>query len=178
MPTIQVALLRGINVGTAKRVAMADLRALIEGLGYSEVRTLLNSGNVVFTQTAKAKGETALQIEKALAQHTGVSARVIVLTAKELDGVIAANKLNGAEAEPSRFLVNVLRDPADRKLVAEIAKQDWSPDAISVGPRAVYVHCTKGVLESKLLAAVQRALGERTTARNWATLLRLQAMAR
>jgi uncharacterized protein (DUF1697 family) len=63
----QVALLRGINVGRAKRVAMADLRALVESLGYGDARTLLNSGNVVFAVPAAAKGDAASRIEKSLA---------------------------------------------------------------------------------------------------------------
>src|SRR5262245_8002074 len=76
---MQVALLRGINVGTAKRVAMADLRALVEGLGYGDVRTLLNSGNVVFSVPRTAKGDPAARIEKALAAKLGVSSRILVL---------------------------------------------------------------------------------------------------
>src|SRR5436190_7614221 len=89
----QVALLRGINVGRAKRVAMADLRALIEGLGYGDVRTLLNSGNVVFTAPRAAPDNAAARIEKALATDLGVSARVTVLTAQELAEAVAANPL-------------------------------------------------------------------------------------
>jgi len=175
--SVHVGLLRGINVGTAKRVAMADLRALVEELGYGDVRTLLNSGNLVFGVPAKSKSDPAARIEKALLLRTGVSARVTVLSARELERVIADNPLRAAEAEASRFLVNVLREPADRKLVAAIAKQDWAPDSIAIGPRAIYVHCVKGVLESKALAAVQRALGDGATARNWATMLKLQALA-
>ena len=66
--TRHVALLRGINVGRAKRVAMAELRALIEGLGYGDVRTLLNSGNVVFSASAATAGNAASRIEEALAK--------------------------------------------------------------------------------------------------------------
>lgn len=174
---MHIGLLRGINVGTAKRVAMSDLRALVEELGYGNVRTLLNSGNVVFDAAQKSKADPAARIEKALLERTGVSARVTVLSAREWESVIADNPLRVPEADASRFLVNLLRDPADRKLVAAIAKQNWAPDSIAIGSRAIYVHCTTGILESKLLAAVQRALGDRTTARNWATMLKLQALA-
>ena len=73
-----VALIRGINVGRAKRVAMADLRALVEGLGYGEVRTLLNSGNVVFRVPAARSGDIAGRIEKAITARLRISARVIV----------------------------------------------------------------------------------------------------
>jgi len=77
----RVALLRGINVGRAKRLAMADLRALVEDLGYGDVRTLLNSGNIIFTVPRTKRGDAAARIEKAIASRLGVSARVYVLTA-------------------------------------------------------------------------------------------------
>ena len=79
-----VALIRGINVGRAKRVAMADLRSLVEDLGYSNVCTLLNSGNVVFTALGGSAVNLAPGIEEALVTKLGVSAKVIVLTAAEL----------------------------------------------------------------------------------------------
>ena len=72
-----VGLIRGINVGRAKRVAMADLRALVEGLGYGDVRTLLNSGNVVFTAPRTTTARAAARIEEGLATQLGVPARVI-----------------------------------------------------------------------------------------------------
>ena len=80
----RVALIRGINVGKAKRVAMADLRAELEKLGYEDVRTLLNSGNVVFTVPAKSQGDPAARVEEVLEKRLRVPARVVVLTAAEL----------------------------------------------------------------------------------------------
>ena len=79
-----VALLRGINVGKAKRVAMADLRAALESLGYTDVATLLNSGNAVFTAPPAAAGRAAADIQAAVLARTGVSSRVTVLDAEEL----------------------------------------------------------------------------------------------
>src|SRR5881628_2807318 len=99
-----VALIRGINVGRAKRVAMADLRALVEDLGYGDVRTLLNSGNVVFTAPRAGRG-AADRIEKALAARLGVPARVTVLTAAELAAAISENPLREVAKDPSRLLV-------------------------------------------------------------------------
>src|SRR5688572_11970726 len=99
-----VALLRGINVGRAKRVAMADLRALVEGLGYGDVRTLLNSGNVVFTVRRAAKSDPASRIEKALAAQLGIASRVTVLTAPELAAVVEQNPLLKVADDPSRLL--------------------------------------------------------------------------
>lgn len=95
MRTVFIALLRGINVGTAKRAAMAELRAAVEELGYTEVRTLPNSGNVVFLAAKAALRELAVRIEKALKAKLGVSARVMVISAEELAEVVAGNPQGG-----------------------------------------------------------------------------------
>src|SRR5262245_64378736 len=100
MPSKHVALIRGINVGKAKRGAMAHIRALVEGLGYSEVRTLLNSGNVVFTASGAAAPGAAGRIEEGLAKRLKVPARVMVLAAKELATVVSENTLHSVATNP------------------------------------------------------------------------------
>lgn len=173
----QVALLRGINVGRAKRVAMADLRALVEALGYGDVRTLLNSGNVVFTAPRAAPADAAARIEEALARETGVSARVTVLTEAELATVVAANPLLDVAGDPSRLFVAFLAGPADRKRLQPLVAQDWAPEVLAVGARVAYLWCPEGLLASKLPEAVGRALGDAVTTRNWATVTKLHALA-
>jgi uncharacterized protein (DUF1697 family) len=88
-----IALLRGINVGTAKRIAMADLRATVQSLGYQDVATLLNSGNVVFRQPQGAKAPPAPAIEQAVAKRLGVSATVIAMPVTTLDAILRTNPL-------------------------------------------------------------------------------------
>jgi uncharacterized protein (DUF1697 family) len=171
-----VALLRGINVGRAKRVAMADLRALVQGLGYGDVRTLLNSGNVLFT-SGGTPDDAAARIEAALAARLGVASRVTVLAAAELAAIVAGNTLRDVVTEPSRLLVAVLRDPADRRRLEPLAAQAWAPEALALGPRAAYLWCPDGVLVSRLPEAVARALGDGVTTRNWATMSKLHALA-
>jgi uncharacterized protein (DUF1697 family) len=173
----QIALILGINVGRAKRVAMADLRAVFEGLGYRDVRTLLNSGNVVFTVPARERAEPAPRIEQAMAKECGVSARVTVLSAAELATAVAENPLLKIAHDPSRHLVTVLSDPADRARLLSLAEQDWSPEALALGRRVAYLWCPESILESPVAAAVNRALGDRTTARNWTTITKLNALA-
>jgi len=172
----QVALLRGINVGTAKRVAMADLRALVEDLGYRNARTLLNSGNVVFDVLGASRTDPATRIEKAMAARLGVSARVIVITANELDTIIAGNPLLKLATDPARLFVIVLGAPADRKRLEPLVKQDWAPGKLALGKRVAYLWCPEGQLESRLAIAVGRAHGEAGTARNWNTMLKLHAL--
>ena len=176
MANRHIALIRGINVGRAKRVAMADLRALVEGLGYGDVRTLLNSGNVVFSATGTATAKAAVRIERALAADLGVAARVTVLTAKELADAVAANPLLDVANDFSRLMVAVFREPADRTKLETLLKQDWAPDVLALGSRVAYMWCADGLLESKLAAALGRALGDGATSRNWATVLKLHAL--
>jgi uncharacterized protein (DUF1697 family) len=172
----QVALLRGINVGRAKRIAMADLRALVEGLGYGDVRTLLNSGNVVFTVPRAAKGAPASRIEKAIETQLGVSSRVTVITAAELAAIVEENPLLEIADDPSRLLIAVLNDTADRTRLEPLLKQDWTPDALAVGQRVAYMWCAGGLLESRLADTVGRLLRDAMTTRNWATILKLHAL--
>ena len=170
MPTLtQVALLRGINVGTAKRVAMADLRALFEELGYGDVRTLLNSGNVVFTAPASAKSDPAARIQKALLARTGVQARVLTRTAAELERAVAKNPLLDVATNPSRHLVAFLHSSLEQARLKPLLSADWGDERIASGPGVAYLWYPRGILESALGKALDRALGDGVTARNWAT---------
>ena len=169
-------MIRGINVGRAKRVAMADLRALVGDLGYGDVRTLLNSGNVVFTVPASARPDPAPRIEQAMTSRLGISARVTVLTAAEVAAVVAENPLGKVATDPSRLLVMFLTNPADRKRLLPLARQDWTPDVFAVGARVAYLWCPKGMLESRLAETVSRLLADAATARNWATVMKLHAL--
>jgi uncharacterized protein (DUF1697 family) len=172
-----VALLRGINVGKAKRVAMADLRALVGDLGYSDVRTLLNSGNVVFTAPVKSvAADVAARIERGIASKLGVTSRVTVLNARELRGAIEENPFTDIATNPSRLFVAVLTNPADRKLLQPLTKANWSPDSFAIGTRVAYFWCPEGMLESRLPEAIGRTLGAGVTTRNWATLSKLHAL--
>ena len=169
-----VALLRGINVGRAKRIAMADLRALVESLGYREVRTLLNSGNVVFSGDARTAGP---RIEKALASRLGVSARVTILSGAELAAVVAGNPFGKIATNPSRYLVAFFPDPAAARKLAPLLKERWEPEAIVIGRRVAYMWCPESILESPLFEGVGRIAKDGVTTRNWATVTKLHALA-
>lgn len=174
-PILHVALLRGINVGKAKRIAMADLRDLCEGLGYRDVKTLLNSGNLVFS-SPRADAKAAAKIEKEILRELGVSSRVLVITGAELDEIVTENPFDEGEANPSRFLVTVFGSTVDRAKLRELARQDWGADKVAIGSRAAYVWCARGLLDSEPAAALGKLLGENGTSRNWATMRKLQAL--
>lgn len=160
-------LLRGINVGTAKRVAMADLRALLTEAGYTDVRTHLNSGNVVMS------GESAPVpwLEKAITDGTGLDVRCVVLTAEELRAVVDGHPFAEIATNGSRMVVHVLGAPPDpEKLAAGLA---LDPDHARPGPRVVYQWCPDGVLAAP---PVTKELGVPVTARNWNTIAKLDAL--
>lgn len=171
-----VALLRGINVGKAKRVAMADLRALLQGLGCTDVRTLLNSGNAVFSAPAQPPAALARRIEAALLATLGVQAAVVVKTAADLAAVVAGNPLGAVATDPSRLVVAFTADAAGLRALRTLAEGDWGDEVLHVGEHAAYLWCANGILESKLAVALLRGLGATGTTRNWGTVQKINAM--
>jgi uncharacterized protein (DUF1697 family) len=171
-----IALLRGVNVGRAKRVAMADLRKLIGDLGYEDVRSVLNSGNVVFRGPPRAQASVAAGIEEALVLKLGVAARVMVLDSEELGAIVAANPLLDVAADHARLLTFILPGHVSREAIAALCGQDWHPGAVALGRHAAYVWCPDGILDSAAAQALGKQLGDATTSRNWSTLTKLHAL--
>jgi uncharacterized protein (DUF1697 family) len=171
----RVALLRGVNVGTAKRVAMADLRKVFEELGYEDVRTLLNSGNIVFTVRKAAASDHAGRVQKAISDRLGIRSRVVVLTRKEVADAVAANPLTSVADNPSRLLVLAFADSKGMAHLKPLLKERWSPEALALGKRVAYLWCARGIGISRLWTMVNRAIGDAGTARNMATMTRLLA---
>jgi uncharacterized protein (DUF1697 family) len=171
-----VALFRGINVGKAKRIAMADLRALLGSLGYTEVSTLLNSGNAVFEGKTVSAARHAERIESAVSESLGVRTLVIVKTAKELDAIVAGNALVASCSDPSRLLVAFVANARSLSALAGLANKNWGDEALHIGQHAAYLWCANGILESKAGVALLRDLEGAGTTRNWGTTLKLQAL--
>lgn len=171
-----IALLRGINVGRSKRLAMADLRKLIEGLGCSNVRTLLNSGNAVFECDRSSPKKLATQIESAIMDFAGFDAPVTVLTAAEFERIVASDTLLPMAADPSRHLVAFVPDRTVLRVLAPMTKTDWSPENFHLGPEAAYLWCPDGIIESKMLKALAKLTKNESTTRNWATVERIHAL--
>jgi uncharacterized protein (DUF1697 family) len=176
--TRYVALLRGINVGGNKKVPMAQLRKVLEGLGYTDVATLLQSGNAVFTAKEKSPEKVARQLETAIAKEFGFEVSVIIRTRDELAAAIQANPLSGAEDAPSRFLVTFLSGVPDKKRLQEIDPAAYLPDEFRVVGREIYARFPNGIGNSKLATVLGgRRLGVIPTARNWSTVTKLLALA-
>jgi len=181
-----IALLRGVNVGRAKRIAMADLRKLIEDLGYTGVRSVLNSGNVVFSGPVMPQDDVAAAIEDVLVLKLGVAARTLVLDGEELAAIVAANPLLDQAGDHARLVTFILSSPLStplakpelRQAIEHLCGQDWQPGALALGERAAYVWCPDGILDSAAAAALGKLLGDATTSRNWTTLLKLHALSK
>jgi uncharacterized protein (DUF1697 family) len=172
-----VALLRGVNnIGSAKRIAMADLRELVEGLGFRGVRTVLNSGNIVFSVPSNRRGGVAGRIERALDSRLGIHSRVTVLSGNEIAEVVRRNPFADVAHNPSCLLVIVPRRPSDQDRLEPLLDKSWHPEALALGKRVAYIWCATGVAGSTLWPAVDRALERTGTARNMATMTRLLAL--
>jgi uncharacterized protein (DUF1697 family) len=185
VPT-HVALLRGINLGGHKKVAMADLREVVTSLGHADVATYIQSGNVVFSTEQSDTVALAAALEEAIAETTGVRARVVVLSREELDQVVRDNPYSD---EPNLRAVHAVflsgqPGPEVAERVADVQQQAarrGSRDTAQVIGRTIFLHTPDGYGRSDLAAEIVK-LGQRKTdsvtgtARNWATVTKLAAM--
>lgn len=172
-----IALLRGVNVGKAKRVPMERLRVLLAGLGYTDVTTLLNSGNAVFRSRIRSPAACAKAIERALADDLEIEVPVIVKSSQELAQVVSENPFASSALDHSRLLVALTQDVAGLSALRGIEPLVAASEGFAVGTLAVYLHCANGILESKAAKALLGKFGKSATTRNWATTLKLDARA-
>jgi uncharacterized protein (DUF1697 family) len=171
-----VVLLRGINVGKGNRVPMAEFKRLLEKLGYTEVRTLLNSGNAVFASSARSGSKHARAIAAAVQAAFGVSTPVIVKSAAELAAIIRGNPIVPPESEHSRFLVAFGQEEAALHALRTLPLLAQPPERFVITGEAAYLHCPAGLLKSKVGKALLGTVGKTVTTRNWATVLKLGAL--
>jgi uncharacterized protein (DUF1697 family) len=181
-----VALLRGINVGGKNKVAMSDLREIVTALGHTEVKTYINSGNVVFTSTEADTGRLAAALEEAIESRLGLRPGVVVLSREELVQVIADNPY--PQEDSARLLHAVFRrqemsqEGAEAAAAAEQRARDkGSRDELTVVGRTLFLRTPDGLGRSELAAQLARSggpmgAGGAGTARNWATVNKLLAL--
>ena len=178
--TTYIGLLRGINLAGHQMVAMADLRDMVAKLGFSDVKTLLQSGNVVFRGSAKAAAKVESQLETALHTRLGMAIEWHVRTAEEWRGVIEGNPFRAeAKADPGHLLVTCFKTPLDKvnvkALQAAIAAIP-GPEILHADGRHLYMFFPDGVGNSKAGRLIDTKLAARGTARNWNTVQKLAAL--
>lgn len=173
-----LAFLRGVNVGGRNRVPMADLRAALERRGFTGVRTVLQSGNVVLDATSRSAAAIEAAVHEAVRDSAGVTSDIFVRTAAAWQAALDANPFRAeAKTDPSRLHVLCLRRAPAPAALAALTAAIPGPDRIAaVGPHA-YVFYPEGQGRSKLTPALlERHLGS-VTARNWNTALKMAALA-
>ena len=174
--TTLIALIRGINVGTAKRVAMADLRKMLTNLGYGDVRTLLNSGNAVFT-TKDRSSTVAEAIEHGLRDELKVPARVLVRTRAQVVAAMAADPFGDVATDGSKHFLGFL-DSSPTNPVGDIAEladdAATAPDIARLVDDHLYLWCPGGISKATFAAVNwDKKLGTAVTIRNWNTVGKL-----
>src|SRR5512133_3355110 len=173
-----VVLLRGVNVGKGNRVPMAEFRALLEAQGFTEVRTLLNSGNAVFQSPGRSANAHAKAIGGALQERLGLSVNVVVKSSSDFLAAVAENTLAPAADQHSRFLVAFAQAQAAIDALAALRPIVRAPERLLIGKHAAYLHCAHGILESPVASALLGKAGRAVTTRNWATTLKLETLLR
>jgi uncharacterized protein (DUF1697 family) len=173
----QIVLLRGINLGSRNRIAMPELRAAFEEAGYDDVRTYLQSGNVVLSSTESAS-KLARECERLIADAFALEIAVVVRTRKQLAEVVRRNPLARVAKDPKRYQVSFLEKKPTAELVRKLeAVAAESERLVAIG-RELYAWHPEGVARSRLWAMLAgRDLGITATARNWTTVTKLLELA-
>ncbi|MDG9717823.1 DUF1697 domain-containing protein [Streptomyces sp. DH24] len=175
MTTTYAALLRGINVG-GRKVPMAELRAVLEGLGHAGVRTYLQSGQAVFTAGHGDEDSLAAGITEAIERHFGFRVDVLVRDHAYLKAVAEACPFPAAELEGRQLHVTYFSEPVDAARFAEIDRAAYLPEEFRLGDRALYLYVPDGLGRSKLAERLSKPRvnkGLIATTRNWNTVLKL-----
>lgn len=177
-PPVCIALLRAVNVGGRARVPMADLRAALARRGFSDVRTYVQSGNVVLRPPLGTTCDAVARlVEAAVLEASGVATMAIVRTADELAAIVAACPFPAPEAAGTHHHVAFLAGPPTPEAAARLDPQRSPPDALVLHDREVYLHLPGGAGRTRITAAwIERVLGTAVTARNWNTVLALHRL--
>jgi uncharacterized protein (DUF1697 family) len=176
--TTCIALLRGVNLAGNKMVAMADLRTCLSTMGFEDVRTVLQSGNMVFRANTRGGAAFEQRLEKAIEKAVGFPADVHVRTAAEWRGVIAANPFPAeAKRDPSRLLVMFLREAPAKARLQALQSAISGPERFRADGRHIYLFYPDGQGDSRLRGSIlDKALAAKPTGRNWNTVLKLAAL--
>jgi uncharacterized protein (DUF1697 family) len=173
-----VALLRSVNVAGHGRLAMPELKDSFLALGYTDVATYIQTGNVIFRSPSRSASKLEAEIERQLASTFGNSPTVIVRTVAELADVVATSPYPGQGADPSRHHVTFLAAAPSKGKLGAFDPPDSGRDELAVIGREVYVHTPDGYAHTKLTGTyLERHLGVSSTTRNWNTVTKLCALA-
>jgi uncharacterized protein (DUF1697 family) len=174
-----VALLRSVNVAGHGRVAMDELRASFDALGYTDVTTYIQTGNVLFTTSSRSEASIASSIEQRLAEDFGDSPAVLVRSVADLRRVEASSPYAKAGANPARHHVTFLATAPSKAALDALRLPQSGRDELVVDGKEVYVYTPDGYGNSKYTGSfLERRLGVVSTTRNWNTVTKLCELAK
>jgi uncharacterized protein (DUF1697 family) len=168
MTTMYIALLRGVNVAGHGKIKMDDLRQAFRALGYRDVTTYIQSGNVLFTSDAPVAG---VDLEDAIAAEFGMNVTVVLRTSAQLKNVVKRNPFT--DVDSSKVHVGFMPRRPSAKVGRQLDLQRFSPDDVVVAGSELYFHLPNGIGRSKLPDYLGRQLEVPITIRNWNTLTKL-----
>ena len=178
MPTY-IAVLRAINLGSHNKIAMSDLRAMLERVGCEDPKTVVLSGNVVFKCSIGSSDKVEKLLEAASTKHLGVTTDYFVRTAREWQAIIEANPFPAAaKTDPGHLVMMCLRDAPSPVQVKALRASIKGREIVKTHGKQAYFVYPDGIGRSKLtIKAIEKALGTTGTARNWNTVLKLGELA-
>jgi len=176
MSTTWVALFRGINVGRNKRIAMSELRTMLESLGYTNIRTHLQSGNAIFSAQRRKPEALEQELSAGIKKSFGMDVAVLIRTAAELASVVDANPFVAQGVSADELHATFLAAAPAAAKIAAVDRDACAPDEFAFGKRVIYLRLRNGMTGSRL-PDWDRLLGLSTTTRNWNTTTRLRDLA-
>ena len=172
-----VALFRGINVGGRNSLPMRELAELLRGLGLQEVRTYIQSGNVVFQSKSGGPADLAGRMGDAIEKSHGFRPVVVLLEIDELQSAMTANPFPEAESEPKTLHLYFLASEPEIADLETLASIRHESERFKLEGKVFYLHAPEGIGRSRVAAWVEKSLGVAVTARNWRTVSKINAMA-
>jgi uncharacterized protein (DUF1697 family) len=172
-----IALLRGINVGGNNKLPMRELVTLLEGLGLQNVKTYIQSGNVVFQSEQTDTAQLSQAITNAIRQHHRFGPYVLILDIKTFQAAMAANPFPEGEAEPKSLHLFFMDASPQNLDVAALDRVKAHNERYQLIDQVVYLHAPDGIGRSKLAEMMGKGWGVNITARNWRTVSEVMAIA-
>ncbi len=177
--SVLIAMLRGVNVGGHHKIKMTDLKALCERLGFSNVRTYIQSGNVIFESKEKGDESLAKKIGTAIEKKYGFCPEVIVRTDEEMHSIVKKNPFAKQEVDPAKLAVFFLASDPGKAAREAVSRIEADPEVIKPVGSEIYIYFPDGQGKTKLkFATIEKAINKIAyTARNWNTVEKLLEMA-
>ncbi|HVY64275.1 MAG TPA: DUF1697 domain-containing protein [Gammaproteobacteria bacterium] len=177
--TVFISMLRAVNVGGTSRIRMEPLRTAYEAMGFRDVRSLLQSGNVLFRSSVRDRAQLSRRIGQELERRFGLEIEVVIRTLAELESIFERSPVLSPQADPAKLLVMFLAGVPAAQAQARLARSHKGPEMLEIRGPEVYLYYPDGVGRSRLTAAViESHLEVAGTARNWNTLTKLLEAAR